>query len=135
MAPLLRILKLICLLPSLHHRHHCDAKRRNSNASGRKRRKGCGFVDRCCWLIGYICTAWWVLLLIYNSLPSAKLALESPGAKLKREGLQALHPVVLVAGVFAGELELWEGKACADDLFRQRLWGGIFGDMFKRCVS
>ncbi|CAA2945073.1 phospholipid:diacylglycerol acyltransferase 2 [Olea europaea subsp. europaea] len=43
---------------------------------------------------------------------------ESPGERLKREGLTALHPVVLVLGVVTGGLELWEGKPYYDGLFR-----------------
>ncbi|CAI5526846.1 unnamed protein product, partial [Closterium sp. Naga37s-1] len=29
-------------------------------------------------------------------------------------------------------LELWEGRPCAADLFRKRLWGGTFGDAYRR---
>ncbi|XP_021889773.1 putative phospholipid:diacylglycerol acyltransferase 2 isoform X2 [Carica papaya] len=57
---------------------------------------------------------------------------ESPGTKLKSEGLTALHPVVLVPGIVTGGLELWEGKTCADSLFRKRLWGGSFTEIFRR---
>ncbi|KAB5541732.1 hypothetical protein DKX38_014706 [Salix brachista] len=35
---------------------------------------------------------------------------ESPCTRLKREGLTALHLVVLVPGIVIGGLELWEGK-------------------------
>jgi hypothetical protein len=31
-------------------------------------------------------------------------------------------------GVVTGGLELWEGQECAEDLFRQRVWGGDFAD-------
>ncbi|KAJ6985987.1 hypothetical protein NC653_023802 [Populus alba x Populus x berolinensis] len=57
---------------------------------------------------------------------------ESPGIRLKHEGLTALHPVVLVPGIVTGGLELWEGKPCAEGLFRKRLWGGSFTEVFKR---
>ncbi|KAF2300724.1 hypothetical protein GH714_015335 [Hevea brasiliensis] len=56
---------------------------------------------------------------------------ESPGTRLKREGLTAQHPVVLVPGFITGGLELWEGNPCAEGLFRKRLWGGSFSEMLK----
>ena len=91
----------------------------------------------CCWLIGYICCVWWILLVLYKSLPSLSEAITGPlphppGVKLKNEGLRALHPVVFVPGIVTGGLELWEGQPCADELFRKRLWGGTFGDIYKR---
>lgn len=88
-------------------------------------------LDWCCWMIGYICTTWWLLLVLYNALPGFEVP-ESPGVKLKKEGLNALHPVVLIPGIVTGGLELWEGKPCADGLFRKRLWGGSFTEIFKR---
>ncbi|KAL2522650.1 putative phospholipid:diacylglycerol acyltransferase 2 [Forsythia ovata] len=57
---------------------------------------------------------------------------EPPGAKLKREGLTAFHPVVLVPVIVTGGLELWEGKPCYEDLFHRRFWGGSFTEIFKR---
>ncbi|KAL9370526.1 hypothetical protein Peur_035666 [Populus x canadensis] len=66
------------------------------------------------------------LLLLDNWVP------ESPGTRLKREGLTALHPVILVPGIVTGGLELREGKPCAEGLFRKRLWGGNFTEVFKR---
>jgi hypothetical protein len=42
--------------------------------------------------------------------------------------LQAKHPLVFMPGVVTGGLELWEGQECAEDLFRQRVWGGDFAD-------
>uniref|UniRef100_A0A7N0RE74 Phospholipid:diacylglycerol acyltransferase 2 n=1 Tax=Kalanchoe fedtschenkoi TaxID=63787 RepID=A0A7N0RE74_KALFE len=90
-------------------------------------------VDFCCWAIGYICTTWWVLLFLYNCLPSGVLqAPEPPGTRLKREGLTAFHPVILVPGIVTGGLELWEGKPCSEGLFRKRLWGGSFTEIIKR---
>ncbi|KAF3455127.1 hypothetical protein FNV43_RR05575 [Rhamnella rubrinervis] len=92
-------------------------------------------INYCCWAIGYICTVWWLLLLLYHSLPATLPGFkvpESPGARLRREGLTALHPVVLVPGIVTGGLELWEGRSCAEGLFRKRLWGGSFTEIFKR---
>ena len=57
---------------------------------------------------------------------------DPPGVKLKKEGLKAKHPVVFIPGIVTGGLELWEGKQCADGLFRKRLWGGTFGEVYKR---
>ncbi|NP_001310647.1 putative phospholipid:diacylglycerol acyltransferase 2 precursor [Ricinus communis] len=86
-------------------------------------------------MIGYLCTAWWLLLFLYHCLPATLPGFqvpESPGARLKREGLIAQHPVVLVPGIITGALELWEGKPCAEGLFRKRLWGGSFSEILKR---
>ena len=92
-------------------------------------------IDKCCWIIGYICTTWWLILFSFNcltaNLPGLKVP-EPPGARLRREGLTALHPVVLVPGIVTGGLELWEGKPCSEGLFRKRLWGGNFAEIFKR---
>lgn len=59
---------------------------------------------------------------------------DPPGVKLRKEGLTAKHPVVFVPGIVTGGLELWEGHNCADGLFRKRLWGGTFGELYKRLV-
>ncbi|KAL2516294.1 putative phospholipid:diacylglycerol acyltransferase 2 [Forsythia ovata] len=82
-----------------------------------------------------MCTTWWLLLFLFHCLPGNLPGLkvpEPPGAKLKREGLTALHPVVLVPVIVTGGLELWEGKPCYEDLFHRRLWGGSFTEIFKR---
>lgn len=98
-------------------------------------------LDSCCWLIGYICVVWWFLLVLYNALPSLPNYVteaitgpiaDPPGVKLAKEGLRAHHPVVFVPGIVTGGLELWEGRPCADGLFRKRLWGGTFGEVYKR---
>ncbi|GMP88688.1 hypothetical protein CsSME_00040583 [Camellia sinensis var. sinensis] len=92
-------------------------------------------VDYCCWAIGYMCITWWLLLFLCHCLPANLPGLrvpELPGARLKREGLTALHPVVLVPGIVTGGLELWEGKPCSEGLFRKRLWAGSFSEIFKR---
>lgn len=57
---------------------------------------------------------------------------DPPGEKLRKEGFSAQHPVVFVPGIVTGGLELWEGKPCAEGLFRKRLWGGSFGEVYKR---
>lgn len=57
---------------------------------------------------------------------------DPPGVKLKKEGLRVEHPVVFVPGIVTGGLELWEGHQCAEGLFRKRLWGGTFGELYKR---
>ncbi|GLT47772.1 hypothetical protein SLA2020_214360 [Shorea laevis] len=48
------------------------------------------------------------------------------------EGLTVKQPVVFVPGIVTGGLELWEGRQCADGLFRKRLWGGSFEELYKR---
>ncbi|KAJ0075122.1 hypothetical protein Patl1_33625 [Pistacia atlantica] len=57
---------------------------------------------------------------------------DPPGVKLVKEGLKVKHPVVFVPGIVTGGLELWEGHPCAEGLFRKRLWGGTFGEVYKR---
>ncbi|XP_047052564.1 phospholipid:diacylglycerol acyltransferase 1 [Lolium rigidum] len=99
-------------------------------------------VDSCCWLVGCVCSAWWLLLFLYNAMPASfpQYVTEAitgplpdpPGVKLHKEGLRARHPVVFVPGIVTGGLELWEGHQCAEGLFRKRLWGGTFGDVYKR---
>lgn len=102
-------------------------------------------VDSCCWLVGCVCSAWWLLLFLYNAMPASfpQYVTEAitgplpdpPGVKLQKEGLRVKHPVVFVPGIVTGGLELWEGHQCAEGLFRKRLWGGTFGDVYKRCFS
>lgn len=99
-------------------------------------------LDSCCWLIGCICLIWWVLLFLFNAMPASfpQYVTEAitgplpdpPGVKLRKEGLTAKHPVVFVPGIVTGGLELWEGHQCAEGLFRKRLWGGTFGEIYKR---
>ncbi|XP_076905274.1 phospholipid:diacylglycerol acyltransferase 1-like [Bidens hawaiensis] len=120
-----------------------DKHNKSSLRRTRKRRtKNYTCVDNCCWLIGCICTVWWFLLFLYNTMPASfpqyvteKITgplPDPPGVKCLKEGLEAKHPVVFVPGIVTGGLELWEGHQCADDLFRKRLWGGTFGDVYKR---
>lgn len=104
-------------------------------------RKGSCF-DSCCWFIGCVCSLWWFLLFLYNAMPASfpQYVTEAitgplpdpPGLKLRKEGLTAKHPVVFVPGIVTGGLELWEGHQCAEGLFRKRLWGGSFGELYKR---
>ncbi|XP_006357470.1 phospholipid:diacylglycerol acyltransferase 1-like [Solanum tuberosum] len=99
-------------------------------------------IDSCCWFVGYICTVWWILLFLYNAMPASfpqyvteainGPVADPPGVKLRNEGLKAKHPVVFVPGIVTCGLELWEGHQCAEGLFRKRLWGGTFGEVYKR---
>jgi phospholipid:diacylglycerol acyltransferase len=110
----------------------------------KKKSKGArwGCIDSCCWFVGCVCVIWWCLTVLYNAMPSALPQFvmqkitgplpDPPGVKLRKEGLFAKHPVVFVPGIVTGGLELWEGKPCADGLFRKRLWGGTFGEIYKR---
>ncbi|XP_057968889.1 phospholipid:diacylglycerol acyltransferase 1-like [Malania oleifera] len=107
-----------------------------------RRKKKWSCVDSCCWLVGCICSTWWFLLFLYNAMPASfpQYVTEAitgplpdpPGVKLRKEGLTVKHPVVFVPGIVTGGLELWEGHQCADGLFRKRLWGGTFGEVYKR---
>lgn len=112
------------------------AKHPTTTAEKPKRRRSGRWscVDSCCWAIGYLCTAWWLLLFLYHSVPVPAMlqAPESPGTRLSREGVKAHHPVVLVPGIVTGGLELWEGRPCAEGLFRKRLWGGSFTEILRR---
>ncbi|KAG0450834.1 hypothetical protein HPP92_026729 [Vanilla planifolia] len=117
-----------------------DKDDREKGKKGAKPRWSC--LDSCCWLIGCICTTWWLLLFLYNAMPPSfpQYVTEAitgpmpdpPGLKLQKEGLLARHPVVFVPGIVTGGLELWEGHHCADGLFRKRLWGGAFGEVYRR---
>ncbi|PON47069.1 Lecithin:cholesterol/phospholipid:diacylglycerol acyltransferase [Parasponia andersonii] len=115
-------------------------KKKSESESKSKSKWSC--VDSCCWLIGCTCTIWWLLLFLYNAMPASfpQFVTEAitgplpdpPGLKLRKEGVRAKHPVVFVPGIVTGGLELWEGRQCADGLFRKRLWGGTFGEVYKR---
>ncbi|KAJ8443826.1 hypothetical protein Cgig2_010290 [Carnegiea gigantea] len=106
-----------------------------------QRKKEWSCVDSCCWFVGAICCSWWFLLFLYNCMPSLPQYVtekitgplpDPPGVKLQKEGLSVKHPVVFVPGIVTGGLELWEGHQCAEELFRKRLWGGTFGELYKR---
>ncbi|OVA08909.1 Lecithin:cholesterol/phospholipid:diacylglycerol acyltransferase [Macleaya cordata] len=119
-----------------------DEKEKESKKKKLVERKKWSCVDSCCWFIGLICSIWWFLLFLYNAMPASfpQYVTEAitgplpdpPGVKLQKEGLMAKHPVVFVPGIVTGGLELWEGHSCADGLFRKRLWGGTFGEVYKR---
>lgn len=121
--------------PQKKSHHH-----KKSNGGADKAKWSC--VDSCCWFIGCVCVTWWFLLFLYNAMPASfpQYVTEAitgplpdpPGVKLKKEGLKAMHPVIFIPGIVTGGLELWEGKQCADGLFRKRLWGGTFGEVYKR---
>ncbi|PIN19851.1 Diacylglycerol O-acyltransferase [Handroanthus impetiginosus] len=114
----------------------------SSYLAAEKPRKKWSCVDSCCWFIGCICSMWWFLLFLYNAMPASfpQYVTEAitgplpdpPGVKLAKDGLKAKHPVVFVPGIVTGGLELWEGHSCAEGLFRKRLWGGTFGEVYKR---
>lgn len=119
-----------------------DKKNARVKENIRKKKRAWSCVDSCYWLIGFVCTVWWVVVLLYNAMPSSLPQYvtekitgpmpDPPGLKLKKEGLIAKHPVVFVPGIVTGGLELWEGHQCAEGLFRKRLWGGTFGELYKR---
>lgn len=109
----------------------------------KERRKSWTCADNCCWFVGWVCVLWWFMLFLFNAMPASfpQYVTEAitgplpdpPGVKLAKEGLKAKHPVVFVPGIVTGGLELWEGHQCAEGLFRKRLWGGTFGELYKRC--
>ncbi|CAM6050004.1 unnamed protein product [Sphagnum compactum] len=123
---------------------HEQPPQQQQKKQNKKKSKGArwGCIDSCCWFVGCVCVIWWFLTVLYNAMPSAlpQFVMEKitgplpdpPGVKLRKEGLYAKHPVVFVPGIVTGGLELWEGKPCADGLFRKRLWGGTFGEIYKR---
>jgi len=135
------------------HDDHDKGKKPSSSSSSappskeptRRTKAKWSCVDSCCWLVGCVCSAWWLLLFLYNAMPASfpQYVTEAitgplpdpPGVKLQKEGLRVKHPVVFVPGIVTGGLELWEGHQCAEGLFRKRLWGGTFGDVYKRCFS
>uniref|UniRef100_A0A2P2K7C7 phospholipid:diacylglycerol acyltransferase n=2 Tax=Rhizophora mucronata TaxID=61149 RepID=A0A2P2K7C7_RHIMU len=117
-------------------------KQKEKLSSEVKRIKKWTCIDSCCWFIGFICSTWWLLLFLYNAMPASipQYVTEAitgplpdpPGVKLRKEGLTAKHPVIFVPGIVTGGLELWEGHQCSEGLFRKRLWGGTFGEVYKR---
>lgn len=117
-----------------HQKKHRKKKSSKSSAWG--------CIDSCCWLVGCVCVIWWILVVLYNALPHSLPQYvaekitgplpDPPGVTFKKEGVHGKHPVVFVPGIVTGGLELWEGKPCADGLFRKRLWGGTFGEIYRR---
>lgn len=51
--------------------------------------------------------------------------LSSPGRLLRAKGVRGKYPVLMIPGITSTGLELWEGQACAQSFFRQRLWGTL----------
>ncbi|KAL6330934.1 hypothetical protein AAG906_009362 [Vitis piasezkii] len=120
-----------------------ESKKEKEKEKGKlKSTKKWSCIDNCCWFVGCICSIWWFLLFLFNAMPASfpQYVTEAitgplpdpPGVKLRKEGLTVKHPVVFVPGIVTGGLELWEGHQCADGLFRKRLWGGTFGEVYKR---
>ena len=107
-----------------------------------RRRKKWSCIDGCCWFIGCICSTWLFLLFLYNAMPASfpqymtKAIMnplsDPPGVKLRKEGLSSKHSVVFIPGIVTCGLELWEGHQCADGLFRKKLRGDTFGELYKR---
>ncbi|GKV13924.1 hypothetical protein SLEP1_g24883 [Rubroshorea leprosula] len=103
--------------------------------------KKCSCLDCCFWFVGFVCCIWWFLLCLFTTMPASipQFVTEAiagplpdpPSMKLSMEGLTAKHPVVFLPGIVTGGLELWEGCQCADGLFRKRLWGVSFGELYK----
>lgn len=120
--------------------HQKQAEEQNAKKDHQKQIWSC--IDRCFWLIGCGLTMGCLLLFLYQFVPVSftqyiKEAIigplpDPPGLKLKKEGLTANHPVVLIPGSVSGGLELWEGNECAHSLFRKRIWGGTFGQLHMR---
>ncbi|KAK1358487.1 PDAT [Heracleum sosnowskyi] len=119
-----------------------DNKKNKQPLPTKQKKKVWTCLDNCCWFIGCICVTWWLLLFSYNAMPASfpQFVTEAitgpwpdpPGVKVAKEGLFAKHPVVFVPGIVTGGLELWEGHNCTEGLFRKRLWGGTFGEVYKR---
>eukprot|EP00934_Nitzschia_sp_Nitz4_P001179 Nitzschia sp. Nitz4//scaffold35_size145790//91671//93755//NITZ4_003037-RA/size145790-processed-gene-0.95-mRNA-1//-1//CDS//3329549145//1179//frame0 len=59
------------------------------------------------------------------SMPSRTQPLTRPGFRLAQEGAKAKYPIVMIPGFVTSGLEVWQGKECAKQLFRQRVWGGV----------
>lgn len=50
---------------------------------------------------------------------------QRPGFQLAKEGARGQYPVVMIPGFVTSGLEVWGGKECARNYFRQRMWGGV----------
>lgn len=117
-------------------------KNKKKKIKTEKNKKKWSCIDSCIWFVGFIYSTWLILRVLYNFMPESFPAYvteaitgplpDPPGLKLMKEGLKAKHPVVFVPGIVTGGLELWEGHQCSDGLFRKRLWGGTFGDVYRR---
>ncbi|MED6206024.1 hypothetical protein PIB30_023091 [Stylosanthes scabra] len=92
-------------------------------------------IDQCFWVVGYVYTIWWLLCFV-AALAGFQGQVSPPppppGVRLRREGVTALHPVVLLPGILSGGLELWEGRPCAQPLFRKPLWPPTLSQFLQR---
>jgi hypothetical protein len=61
--------------------------------------------------------------MLNETIASFKLPADRPGKRLAASGVRAKHPVLIVPGMTSSGLELWRGKSCAADNFRERVWG------------
>ena len=43
----------------------------------------------------------------------------------QKHGANSKHPVVMVPGFVTSGLEVWKGKSCMKNFFRERVWGGL----------
>ena len=51
---------------------------------------------------------------------------QRPGLQhAKKHGLKSKYPVVMVPGFVTSGLEVWKGKSCMKNVFRERVWGGL----------
>ena len=49
-----------------------------------------------------------------------------PGFQLAQtHGAKGKYPVVMVPGFITSGLEVWKGKSCMQNFFRERVWGGL----------
>lgn len=50
---------------------------------------------------------------------------EPPGVSMRRRGLKAHYPVILIPGIVSTSLESWARGGCADSYFRRKIWGDL----------
>ncbi len=48
-----------------------------------------------------------------------------PGRIAASLGHTPKHPVILIPGFVTSGLEVWQGRPCASEKFRQRIWGSL----------
>ena len=61
----------------------------------------------------------------WGAFLSGQQEMLSPGRTMRRKGATAKYPIILIPGVISTGLEVWQGRACAEPYFRQRLWGTL----------
>jgi phospholipid:diacylglycerol acyltransferase len=64
-------------------------------------------------------------LRINQSLGYSTQELLRPGFHLKEKGAEGKYPIIMVPGFVTTGLEVWDGKQCAKNYFRQKMWGGV----------